>query len=646
MPEQPVVGEAENQTQSLQSFTQNLAAYQEMIFPDARNTAGDKRKTFGDDESIKLQLDIIDAITNDSTDTVDTQKKDAALTFLLTHKENLYTASQGTNFDQQFAARAMIQDILALDPVSQTNARLQNEFLTLFSKEAILALGDDDGKLLVGIALSTDAEKSEAAYQRLKEILYPEIEQSAPDTTDSSDIPERPMTILMRRLEEQKVRMNVHRDIVVMKDLLTANERKLHMEMPSLRIAANVLFKYGIESPSSFLTRSLERIYTENSRDEADAAGEEKIIVSKLSLMFNTMIHLESENSGILRFLDTTYSVRDYGGSFPIARAREAYLSYQANPQQFMEEQQQRLDDAQAFLQEKLGEAGIALFGFYQDTSDKPLSNFHQDRERLMGEVDAIKALEEVAPGAAMYLHEELGIRNFSNYPLEILTRAYEVRDQENISYGTLLTAVHDWNDSFAKEKSVLADLNEQVQDNVVLIPMEAATKQEAVHILNKVRKKYGKARFMLISAHGNEGLMQLGKIDPKATRTTNERRYVAIDDFVRPGAQALGSVVEDDATIILSSCSTGKVPDHPIHPRHKNIASALVSVVAGRRIIAPEGKTTLEKITVTTDENNKMTFEATYKYDVAAVEYLNEKTLLGSMKKRFRGILPKRWRK
>ncbi len=159
--------------------------------------------------------------------------------------------------------------------------------------------------------------------------------------------------------------------------------------------------------------------------------------------------------------------------------------------------------------------------------------------------------LEKQFPGAAKRLYEEFNIKNFDRYPDSLLLRQLQEIDDVDKQYGAVIFPGADWNGVFDKQKESLEDLGEQLlAQNCALRISEVDTKLELVHILNRMRKKYGRMSFAILGGHGAPDRIELGGGD--------DNLVVTIDDVRREKAGIIANAFTKNATLILSSCSTG----------------------------------------------------------------------------------------
>ena len=199
-------------------------------------------------------------------------------------------------------------------------------------------------------------------------------------------------------------------------------------------------------------------------------------------------------------------------------------------------------------------------------------------------------------------LSREFGIKNFDRYPIELLLKQYDEKDDIHTKYGIILYPEFDHGTAFTsdEDRQMMASLDEQLQDKYKIRIGEVGSRFELAKRLSILHKKYGKASFGVMGAHGAEEMMQLG--------FGSERRELSVADLEGAAAERIGDYFEDGSTIILESCSTGA---------DKGIAEKLSSVF-GKRVIAPtQIAGGIKSIVVNITEDMPPRFEVDFYYSV-----------------------------
>lgn len=210
------------------------------------------------------------------------------------------------------------------------------------------------------------------------------------------------------------------------------------------------------------------------------------------------------------------------------------------------------------------------------------------------------KLIQERGKDAVHTLSSEFGIKNFGRYPLELLTKQLDEKDDTEAKYGIILYPEFDHGLAFTsdEDREMMRSLYEQLQGKYKLRIGEVGSRYELAKRLSLLHKKYGKASFAVIGAHGAEEMMQLG--------FGSERRELSTSDLEGAAAERVGDYFEDGSSIILESCSTGA---------DSGIAEKLSSVL-GKRVIAPtEVAGGIQSVSVHLNEDMPPSFEVDFYY-------------------------------
>ncbi len=211
--------------------------------------------------------------------------------------------------------------------------------------------------------------------------------------------------------------------------------------------------------------------------------------------------------------------------------------------------------------------------------------------------------LEDKEPGAAKILNEEFGINNFNRYPIELLIKQFHERNNNTKPSGIIIYPETDWNGAFLQNKEHFRKLGFQLEGYSIRF-YEVKNIPSLVHTLNRNRHRYGPAEFLILGGHGSEAGIELG-------RGSGGQVYQA--DTQLKGANALEQAFVENPTVILISCSTGKLG---------GIGQSISELGQhGATVLAPSTDTSLKKIDVVLDENGKPNFSVNY-YDGEKMEY------------------------
>jgi len=223
----------------------------------------------------------------------------------------------------------------------------------------------------------------------------------------------------------------------------------------------------------------------------------------------------------------------------------------------------------------------------------------HQTKPIEMGKnISAMEEIEKSRPGAIRTLMKEFGIRNFARYPLEVLIRQYDQRENRSLPYGVILNPTDDYNGAFLSDMDLWRKLaGDLVRQGYTLRVLEAESKTEIGRHLLKLDKRYGtdqKISFAIIGGHGTKDKICFGGYDDRHNLTT--------EDLKGYGAKRSKHFLVPHPQIILASCSTGL---------SEGIGEKL-SDVLGATVSAPNQPTTIESIEVTS-EGDQLGFKVKY---------------------------------
>ena len=186
----------------------------------------------------------------------------------------------------------------------------------------------------------------------------------------------------------------------------------------------------------------------------------------------------------------------------------------------------------------------------------------------------AILALEEEKPGISAQLNTLFNISNFGRYPHELLVRQVE-RMNLNVPFGVAMYAKDDHNGAYYQAGQRVDSLHDSLEDNYDIRIFEFGSQRQAVKIFNRIKRtwKDNKISFALFGAHGSKRSMFFGKDQGRITTA----------DLQHPIFKSLRTLFENEATVVLDSCSTGKKPV-------VNLGFAITLSALGFNVQAAEG--------------------------------------------------------
>ncbi len=217
------------------------------------------------------------------------------------------------------------------------------------------------------------------------------------------------------------------------------------------------------------------------------------------------------------------------------------------------------------------------------------------------------------------FLQKECFISDFRRYPTDILLRQYDEYFRSDLEYGIVIFPKSDPSSAFSDYVKLFEDLDIQTKgQNCAVRIYECGSKADIARVLFKTQKTHQseghKVSFSLLGAHGEPWGIKLGGIPGKSLSLKNNIFPIDLE-LLGDGAPRIKDFFEDDAALILSSCSTGK-------EREGGIAQT-ISEKIGLRVLAPDDESKTKKIEIT--RNNSGRIVADVEFEVGnKVDYLN----------------------
>lgn len=208
-------------------------------------------------------------------------------------------------------------------------------------------------------------------------------------------------------------------------------------------------------------------------------------------------------------------------------------------------------------------------------------------------------SLEKQAPGSTKKLNEDFGIHDFARYPIEVLLAQYRQDTYKGLPYGAVIFPRTDWNGAFYNE-NLLKDLYLQMGGRSLLRIAECSSKFEVGKQLAQMRKRYGKASFLILGGHGDTRSITF---DEKGDGG-NLHLMDIVGEFRGKFAKRADRYLQDDASVVLMSCSTGS--DYGIA---MNASDALPNLT----ISAPNVPTAVTKIEFAMDKKGRINLSPIY---------------------------------
>ncbi len=274
------------------------------------------------------------------------------------------------------------------------------------------------------------------------------------------------------------------------------------------------------------------------------------------------------------------------------------------------------------FLHDVLRTYGISPNDFYhawgRSIRNQPVEVFRRiTRSNLetMRDVEYTTRRDISFPfGAVNYLNKNFGIYDFSRYPTPMLTKQFEAEFTDEVArpYGLVINPRDDHNGAFYENFFAYRNLFDELQrqeEPWLLRVIEIENKREAGRRILRLVENYGPAKFGIIGGHGSKNSIQFGR---------GRGMYgLRTEDLNGRGIQRGGKMLfEENATIILNSCSTGS---------QEGIGQKM-SETFGLTFIGPDKPTALKSIRVEICEG-KAQLHADYLDSNASRTYGKEET-------------------
>lgn len=213
--------------------------------------------------------------------------------------------------------------------------------------------------------------------------------------------------------------------------------------------------------------------------------------------------------------------------------------------------------------------------------------------------IERIVRLEQKYPGAVKELNKMFGIECFGRYPLELLIRQFEEKDDQSKPYGVLLFAKTDHNASMYREASVLDQMYKQIEGTHSMRVIECKSKLDIAKKLIQSKDRYGDAHkigFAYINGHASPEGVAFGD--------DFKRDALTVQDLKGLGVQRSGTFFDSDATVIINGCQSGA----------RGGIGQKLSGALGLEVIAPEQAVlSIGSITAQKDPDNHLKFSVEY---------------------------------
>jgi hypothetical protein len=223
----------------------------------------------------------------------------------------------------------------------------------------------------------------------------------------------------------------------------------------------------------------------------------------------------------------------------------------------------------------------------------------------------SLHLLEESEKGAAKFLHEFFGIRNFGRFTSETWLDQYKEKNRQN-QYGIVVVSESDWNSSSYNEGHLKAyeELRKGVHPTHSLRILEAESLPELAKFLLRIKRKYKVApSFVVWSGHmdSKRGEFVLGK---NSYGEKNYKFFIAKTDFMDEGRKRMMPYFNSfspETIMILDTC-------HENNEVSNNNFPTIMANTAGNEFIYPDKKTSVKDFGITRDRK-QLSFNVKYNY-------------------------------
>ncbi len=179
------------------------------------------------------------------------------------------------------------------------------------------------------------------------------------------------------------------------------------------------------------------------------------------------------------------------------------------------------------------------------------------------------------APLDTARLKSEFNIDFPDRYPSEVLQQMLD-GDMTGKPWGIVVVAKYDSNGAL-EYMPQLSGLHEDLREEAAIRVVEASSPEEASELTAALVAKYGKASFGIVVAHGSEKGFTFDdveggrvEVDEPVDEEPEGLPEVTMNGFEEEGeegekssfdifSETLATHLEDDASVVLVSCSTGK---------------------------------------------------------------------------------------
>ena len=221
-----------------------------------------------------------------------------------------------------------------------------------------------------------------------------------------------------------------------------------------------------------------------------------------------------------------------------------------------------RRQQGEEILRQALTDRGLDAAALFQAWEHGTPSDFQDARDYMLRgtfsiNTSVIAKLERAHRGSAALLQKRYGICMFMRYPLELLIKQYETRDEKDKPQAVVVFPHGDWNNAFTSHAPTnqFDTLQQQLGDKYTLRFSETGGRYGFMRSLARMHRDHGKISFAVIGGHGTADGIHFGDNNSHQNRLLLRRRDLRTSGMARMGREFF----EPGATVLLESCSTGQ---------------------------------------------------------------------------------------
>jgi hypothetical protein len=230
-----------------------------------------------------------------------------------------------------------------------------------------------------------------------------------------------------------------------------------------------------------------------------------------------------------------------------------------------------------------------------------------------------IAELEKERTGICKTLFEEFDIINFARWPMDMMIRQYDDRNNADLQYGSIVAAASDAHGTMWMHGQALAGLFRQLDE---MEPRAAVRVYETDNKIGMARawvtagRRYGPMGFRVVVGHGSEEGVGLGDLkhstndpaDMKFSKDNSPAEVLTKYDFEEAAPLKHGRTTRRFSTpkckTVVVSCITGA---------DEGVVQRASEVYPDEEIIAPSLSVSLQELTASRDADGDLDIDVAY---------------------------------